>query len=73
MSARTAVALWTLALVAGVHAFVLAVTSTHPDEVTVRSVLSTIAGLAFVGSGLVLRMRRPDTRVGFLMVLTEFA
>ena len=66
-------ALWTLALVAGVHAFVLAVTSSHPDEVTVRSVLSTIAGLAFVGSGIILRMRRPDTRMGVLMIVAGFA
>jgi PAS domain S-box-containing protein len=73
VSARTAVALWTLALVAGVYAFFLAVTSPHADEVTVRSVLSTVAGLAFVGSGLVLRMRRPDTRMGLLMVTAGFA
>lgn len=73
MSARTAVVLWTLALVAGVYAFVLAVTSPHPDEVTVRSVLSTVAGLAFVGSGLVLRLRRPDTGMGTLMVVAGFA
>ena len=73
MSARTAVVLWTLALVAGVYAFVLAVTSPHPDEVTLRSVLSTVAGLAFVGSGLVLRLRRPDTRMGTIMVIAGFS
>ena len=73
MSARTAVGLWTLALVAGVYAFFLAVTSPHADEVTVRSVLSTVAGLAFVGSGLVLHLRRPDTRMGTLMVIAGFA
>ena len=73
MSARSAVVLWTLALVAGVYAFVLAVTSPHPDEVTVRSVLSTVAGLSFVGSGLVLRLRRPDTRMGTIMVIAGFA
>jgi PAS domain S-box-containing protein len=73
VSARTAVAIWTLALVAGVYAFVLAVTSPHADEVTIRSVLSTVVGLTFVGSGIVLRMRRPDTRMGVLMIVAGFA
>jgi len=73
VTTRLAVGLWTLAVLATAGAFALILASDHVGAPTGRAVLGTAVGLAFVAAGLVARLRRPDSRIGGVMVLTGFA
>jgi PAS domain S-box-containing protein len=70
---RSAVGVWTLALLAAVASGFLVATTNHSDDFTVRAALSTAVAVVFVAAGLVVRARRPDNRTGMIMVLTGFA
>jgi PAS domain S-box-containing protein len=72
MTARVALALWTLALAVAAGAVALIFTSDHESSPWVPAVLSTAVGLAFVGAGLIAAVRRPDNLTGALMTLTGF-
>jgi signal transduction histidine kinase len=72
MSVRAVLAVWSLALLAagGGVALILASDRTRP----VASIaLSAVIGLAFVGSGLLARVRRPENRTGVLLMLVGFS
>jgi signal transduction histidine kinase len=58
-----------LALLTGV----LCATSDHGELRGLNSALGTLIGVAFIGTGLFAWSRRPDNRVGKLMVATGFA
>jgi PAS domain S-box-containing protein len=70
---RSVVAVWTLALVAALSAFALILVTDHPDSLTANATLMTIGGLLFVASGLVARYRRPQNRMGLVMIAAGFA
>jgi PAS domain S-box-containing protein len=65
--AVTAVGALTLGLVAGVIA--IAATSTHEESIGASLVLAIPIGLAFVVSGVIARVQRPDNRTGTLLLL----
>jgi signal transduction histidine kinase len=65
------VVLTALAAGAGVAAVVLA--STHQDAKTVWAIFGPAVGWSFVGTGLFAWRRRPQSRIGALMVLLGFA
>ncbi|HSL64755.1 MAG TPA: PAS domain-containing protein, partial [Gaiellaceae bacterium] len=69
---RTAVSVWTLALLLAAGALVLVATSDHSASPLVSSPLDGSVGLAFVAAGLVAWARRPDYRIGRLMILVGF-
>jgi signal transduction histidine kinase len=48
-------------------------TSHHADLRGLNATFGTLIGIAFVGTGIVAWSRRPDNRVGMLMVATGFA
>ncbi len=73
MITRSALAVWTLALLAAVASGFVIATTNHSDDFTIRAALSTAVGVVFVAAGLVVRARRPDNRTGTIMVLTGFA
>jgi signal transduction histidine kinase len=58
-----------LATVAGVAT----ATSHHADLRALNATFGTLIGIAFVATGLIAWSRRPDNRVGMLMVATGFA
>jgi PAS domain S-box-containing protein len=72
MSGRAVTAVSALAL--GVAGGVLAIgfTSDHVESVGASISLAVPIGLAFIGSGLVARVRRPDNRTGTLLLLFGF-
>ena len=71
-AARTrAIVVAALAAAAGCTAFV--VTSDHLEGQVVWTVFGPAVGLSFVGTGLYAQRRRPESRVGTLMVLFGFA
>jgi hypothetical protein len=72
MSVRAVLAVWSLALLAAVGAVALILASDRPRPVA-SIPLEVLVGLAFVGSGLLARMRRPENRTGLLMILVGFA
>jgi hypothetical protein len=63
---------WTLALAAAAGSLALVFTSNHEDQPAGRAALIVVLGLVFVGSGLIALIRRPDNRIGGLMVLVGF-
>jgi PAS domain S-box-containing protein len=69
MSGRavTAVTVLTLALVAGVIA--IGATSNHEESIGASLALAIPIGLAFVISGVIARIQRPDNRTGTLLLL----
>jgi hypothetical protein len=72
MSVRAVLAVWSLALLAAVGAVALILASDRPRPVA-SIPLEVLVGLAFVGSGLFARVRRPENRTGLLMILVGFA
>jgi len=72
MSVRAVLAVWTLALGAAAGGVALILASDRPRP-TASIPLEVLVGLAFVGSGLVGRVRRPENRTGLLMMLVGFA
>ena len=73
MTTRTAVALWTLAVAATTGGLTLILASDQRGASTGRAALGIAVGLAFVAAGLVSRARRPDSRVGSIMVVVGFS
>ena len=73
MRTRTAVVIWTLALVVAAGASALSLTSDHEGNPFAQIALSVPVGLAFIASGLIACSRRPENRTGLLMLLTGFA
>jgi signal transduction histidine kinase len=71
MSVRAVVAVWSLALLAAGGGVALILASDRPRPVA-SIPLAVLIGLAFVASGLVARVRRPDNRTGLLMILVGF-
>jgi signal transduction histidine kinase len=63
---------WTLALAAAAGSLALVFTSNHENQPAGRAALIVVLGLVFVGSGLIALIRRPDNRIGGLMVLVGF-
>jgi signal transduction histidine kinase len=63
---------WTLALAAAAGSLALVLTSNHEDQPAGRAALIVVLGLVFVGSGLIALIRRPDNRIGGLMVIVGF-
>jgi len=62
-----------LALAAGATAAVVALTSDHRDARIVWAIFGPAVLLSFVGTGLYAWRRRPESRIGALMVLLGFA
>jgi signal transduction histidine kinase len=71
MSVRAVVAVWSLALLAAGGALALILASDRPRPIA-SIPLAVLIGLAFVASGLVARIRRPENRTGLLMILVGF-
>jgi signal transduction histidine kinase len=71
MTVRAVLAVWSLALLAAVGGVALILASDRPLP-TASIALTVIIGLAFVGSGLLARVRRPDNRTGVLLMLVGF-
>jgi signal transduction histidine kinase len=61
------------ALVGGLGAFALVVSSNHEDAQTAWAHAWPAIAWTFIGTGLYAQRRRPDSRVGLLMVLQGFA
>ena len=67
MSVRAVVAVWSVALLAAAGSVALILTSDRPWSPSTIA-LEVLVGLAFVASGLVARLRRPENRTGLLMI-----
>ena len=61
------------ALVCGAAAIAVVLTSDHEDAQTVWAHVWPVIGWTFIGTGLYAWRKRPDSRVGMLMVLQGFA
>jgi signal transduction histidine kinase len=61
------------ALAAGVGVIALELGSNHQDAKTVWAIFGPAVGWSFIGTGLYVWRRRPETRTGGLMVLLGFA
>ena len=72
MRTRTAVGVWTLALLAAVGSFSVILSTGATDGSTGRAALGVAVGLAFVIAGLVSKHRRPDSRIAWPMVVVGF-
>ncbi|MDQ5832171.1 MAG: histidine kinase, partial [Actinomycetota bacterium] len=68
MSVRAVVVVWSLALFAAAGSVALILASDRPWSAS-TIFLEVLVGLAFVASGLVARVRRPENRTGSLMIL----
>ena len=68
MSVRAVVVVWSLALLAAAGSVALILASDRPWSPSTIA-LEVLVGLAFVASGLVARLRRPENRTGSLMIL----
>ena len=72
MSVRAVLAVWSLALIAAGGGVALILSSDRPWPAA-SIVLAVVIGLAFVGSGLLARVRRPENRTGVLLMLVGFS
>jgi signal transduction histidine kinase len=73
MTARRTLAIAAAALLCGVGDVLLVLGSEHFPDPGVWAVFGPVVGWSFVGTGLYAWRRRPESRFGFLMVLTGFA
>ena len=73
MSAARMSAVGFAALVCGAATFALVLGSSHPDADAGWARLSPVVGLSFIATGLYAWRRRPDSRIGALMVYMGFA
>jgi signal transduction histidine kinase len=62
------VAVWSVGLAAGAAVLVLGLTDARTQNMRVAAVLSAVFGWTFMASGLVAARRRPDNRLGPLMI-----
>ncbi|MGH2968613.1 MAG: sensor histidine kinase [Solirubrobacteraceae bacterium] len=72
MSVRAVLAVWSLALLAAGAGVALILASDRSWSVA-SIALSVVIGLAFVGCGLLARVRRPENRIGLLLMLVGFS
>ena len=72
MSVRAVLAVWSLALIAAGGGVALILSSDRPWPAA-SIALVVVIGLAFVGSGLLARARRPGNRTGVLLMLVGFS
>ena len=72
MTARVALGVWIVALLAATGGAALVLTSDHADSPAATLALAVPIGLAFIGGGLIAWVRRPENRTGRLMVLVGF-
>src|SRR6478672_533807 len=70
---RVLVALAVLAVLMGVAAAVIILTSRHMSDRGAYAVFNALLGASFVGTGLYAWWRRPDNRTGILMIWVGFA
>src|SRR5215213_7623149 len=68
MTVRAVLAVWSVALLAAAGGVALILASDRPWSPSTIA-LEVLVGLAFVSSGLVARVRRPENRTGSLMIL----
>jgi hypothetical protein len=61
------------AFAAGLGAVALVLASDHQSDKTVWAIFGPAVGWSFVGTGLYAWRRRPESRIGLLMVLLGFA
>ncbi len=73
MTARAAFVVWTLALVCAAVATALIATGDHTDGKVALIALAVPTELAFVASGIVARLQRPQNRTGVLLILVGFS
>ena len=73
MRTRSLVAVAVLGLLAAAAAIAAVLTSDHVTGKAATIALAAPTGLAFIGSGLVARRRRPRNRTGLLLILVGFA
>lgn len=73
MKTRTIVAVWTLGLLVAAGAVLLILASDHVDGKGATIALAVPCGLAFIGSGLIARSRRPHNATGLLLLAVGFA
>jgi signal transduction histidine kinase len=73
MTRGRAVAVITAALLCGAGTAMLASATNHEDAKLVWAVFGSVVGWSFIGTGLYAWWRRPESRVGALMVLLGFA
>ena len=73
MTARAALAIWTLALACAAVAIALIATGDHTDGKVALIALAVPTELAFVASGIVARLQRPHNRTGVLLILVGFS
>jgi signal transduction histidine kinase len=73
MSARRRLAILVAASGCGAGVVALALSTEHENARTVWAIFGPVVGWSFIGTGLYARRRRPDSRIGNLMVLLGFA
>jgi PAS domain S-box-containing protein len=73
VSTRAALGIWTLALACAAGATVLVETSDHTSGKVATLVLAIPTALAFIASGILAQVQRPQNRTGVLLILVGFA
>ena len=73
MTAARARAVVLAALAAGAGLVALVLASDHQEARTVWAIFGPVVGWSFVGTGLYAWRRRPESRIGVLMILLGFA
>jgi signal transduction histidine kinase len=73
MNAARARAVVVAALAAGVGLVALVLASDHQEARTVWAIFGPVVGWSFVGTGLYAWRRRPESRIGVLMIVLGFA
>jgi signal transduction histidine kinase len=69
---RVAIGIWTLAIVCAALAVVIVATSDHTLDKVALLLLAVPTELAFVASGILVRLRRPQNRTGLLLIAVGF-
>jgi signal transduction histidine kinase len=72
VTTRAIVGVWTLAVLAAAGAVTAVAMSDHSLDKAATIALAVPTGLAYVGSGLVARTRRPENGTGLLLILVGF-
>jgi signal transduction histidine kinase len=73
MSTRLAIIVWTAALSTAAAVASVVIASDYVEQTGWTLALTVPTGLAFVASGLIARTRRPENRIGLLVVAAGFA
>jgi signal transduction histidine kinase len=72
VTSRLLIAAWAVALASAAASLALVLSSSHESDPAARAALIVGLGLVFVGCGLVAIVRRPENRIGVLMVIVGF-